>query len=71
MQSLTQRREAQMLEMARNNDGSGVHVATATDKRTASALEARGLVTVRRTTVKCAGLVEWWLALPLAVEVAS
>ena len=44
------------------NDGKReTHCASPEDKAAAVKLEKRGLVEVRRTTVKCAGFAEWWV----------
>ncbi len=51
-----------MLAMARNSDGE-VHVAWPKEKAAVVRLERLGLVTVRRTTERCGGLVEWWYRL--------
>jgi hypothetical protein len=49
-----------MMAMAENAGGEEVHVAWPKEKRAVVALEQKGLVTVRRTTVKCAEFTEWY-----------
>lgn len=54
-----------MMTMARNaaeerGAGAEVHVANPREKRAVEALEKKGLVSVRRTKERIAGLTEWW-----------
>ncbi|AKU93388.1 hypothetical protein AKJ09_00052 [Labilithrix luteola] len=52
-----------MLAMARDASGDEVHAALPEDKRAVAELESQGLVTVRRTTERCGGYIEWWYQL--------
>ncbi len=52
-----------MLAMARNAAGDEVFVGWPKEKRAVARLERAGLVTVRRTTVKCGPFTEWWFRL--------
>jgi len=52
-----------MLSMAKNAEGSEVHVAWPKEKAAVMKLVKLGLVTVRKTTDKCAGFTEWWYRL--------
>ncbi len=52
-----------MLAMARNAGTDEVHVAWPKEKAAVVRLEKLGLVTVRRTAVKCGPWREWWYAL--------
>jgi len=57
-----------MMAMARNAEGGDVHVVNEEEKRAVSKLEKMGLVKVRRTTTKLAGMTEWYYSLaPSAV----
>lgn len=49
-----------MMAMARNAAGAEVHVANPREKRAVEVLEKKGLVSVRRTKDRIAGLTEWW-----------
>lgn len=51
---------ATMLTMATNAAGGEVHVAWPKEKRAVVRLEKMGLVKVRRTTTKIAGMTEWY-----------
>jgi hypothetical protein len=52
--------QRQMLAMSCNTTD-GVHVVEQADKRVACRLEAIELVTIRRTTERCAGMLEWYV----------
>jgi hypothetical protein len=52
-----------MMTMCENAEGGEVHCANPEDKRAATALEKKGLVTIRRTDVRMGGLLEWWVTL--------
>lgn len=55
--------------MARNAEGGEVHDAWPHEKRVVAKLEARGLVTVRRTKERCGGFEEWWYRMaPVATK---
>ncbi len=60
-----------MLAMAVNAEGGEVFVALAKEKRAVAKLEALGLVTVRRTEVRFAGLKEWYFRAVDSKAVAS